>query len=47
MRMTLPPLNPTSLPRCDRRTITWRRSSRDKWVSEVSCTATLLLGIFW
>src|SRR5258708_7379275 len=47
MRMTLPPLKPTWLPRRARRSITSPRSLRASDVSEVSCTAVLVLGIAW
>src|SRR5207302_6131684 len=47
MRMTLPPLKPTWLPRRARRSITSPRSLRANEVSEVSCTAVLVLGIAW
>src|SRR6266481_996483 len=47
MRMTLPPLKPTSLPRRARRAITSPRSLRANDVSDVSCTAVLVLGIAW
>jgi hypothetical protein len=46
MRMTLPPLKPTSLPRRASRTITSRRRLRASAVSDVSWTAVFVLGIF-